>query len=65
MREALSEVAMEVPVSVREALGDSAALDMVPWLMRMISLIAVSRDEFREVLSRLDRVEDRLNKLEA
>ena len=65
MPEAIPEVAVEVPTSVREALGDKAALDMVPWLMRLIPVIAVSRDEFREVLSRLDKVEDRLYNLEA
>ena len=62
--ETLSEIAVEVPTSVREALGDKAALDMVPWLMRLIPIVAVSRDEFREVLSRLDRLETRMTSLE-
>ncbi|HDN80754.1 MAG TPA: hypothetical protein ENG33_09865 [Chloroflexi bacterium] len=60
----LPEIAVEVPTSVREALGDKAALDMVPWLMRLIPIVAVSRDEFREVLSRLDRLETRMTSLE-
>ena len=64
MPETLPEIAVEVPTSVREALGDKAALDMVPWLMRLIPIVAVSRDEFREVLSRLDRLETRMTSLE-
>lgn len=52
-------MAWEVPRRVREALGDEVVMAFVPWLdERYIAREkAVPRDEYREVLSRLDGVE--------
>ena len=54
------ELAVEIPVSVREALGDKATLDLVTWFIKAVPSVAVTREEFSTVLSRLDRVENEL-----
>ncbi|MDW8103193.1 MAG: hypothetical protein RMK30_09985, partial [Anaerolineae bacterium] len=54
------EIAVEVPTSVREALGDKATLDLLSWLVRAIPSVAVTREEFKEVIFRLERVEEGL-----
>jgi len=59
------------PKSVRETLGEQAADDLSRWLDERIQERAVARDEYREVLSRLDVLEaevsgtnDRLDRME-
>jgi len=60
-----------VPESVRETLGEQATDDLSRWVGDMIQERAVVRDEYREVLSRLDVLEaeveginDRLDRME-
>jgi len=48
---------VRVPDRVREVWGDELVVELAPWLQEMIGEYAVPRDEYREVLSRLDRVE--------
>ena len=50
-------MALQVPNRVREALGDEAVVEFVPWLQDLIRQYSVPRDEYREVLSRLDGME--------
>ncbi len=57
------EIAVEVPVSVREALGDKATLDLIAWLSKLIPPSPVTRDEFNEVILRLDGLEKDLRAL--
>ena len=59
------------PKSVRETLGEQAADDLSRWIDECIQERAVVRDEYREVLSRLDVLEaevsginDRLDRME-
>ena len=49
-----------IPKSVREAWGEKATEDFAQWFERAVQEAAVSRDEFREVLSRLDLIENDL-----
>ncbi|PSQ93216.1 MAG: hypothetical protein BRD52_02205 [Bacteroidetes bacterium SW_4_67_19] len=60
-----------LPRSVRESWGEQAADDFAGWLDDRIRERAVHRDDFREVLSRLDVLEnevagidDRLDRFE-
>ncbi len=60
-----------LPESVRESWGASAADDFARWLDEYVQDHAVPRDEYREVLSRLDVLEnevaginDRLDRME-
>jgi len=50
-----------IPQTVRRALGEEAVVDFIPWMERWLSESikekAVPRDEYREVLSRLDGLE--------
>jgi DNA anti-recombination protein RmuC len=50
-----------IPQTVRRALGEEAVVDFMPWMERWLSESikekAVPRDEYREVLSRLDGLE--------
>jgi tetrahydromethanopterin S-methyltransferase subunit G len=50
-----------VPETVRRALGEEAVVDFIPWmegwLTESIREKAVPRDEYRELLSRLDGLE--------
>lgn len=47
-----------VPQSLRDALGEQAAGDLAAWFDQSIQEHAVPRDEYREVLSRLDVLEN-------
>jgi len=60
-----------LPESVRESWGDPAADDFARWLDEYMQDRAVTRDEYREILSRLDVIEnevaginERLNRVE-
>lgn len=60
-----------VPESVRETLGEQATDDLSRWVGELIQERAVVRDEYREVLSRLDvlkseveGINDRLDRME-
>jgi len=53
-----------LPASVRAALGDDGADDLVHWLDEYLRDRTVQRDEYREVLSRLDVLEERIVQLE-
>ena len=50
-----------IPQTVRRSLGEEAVVDFMPWMERWLSESikekAVPRDEYREVLSRLDGLE--------
>jgi hypothetical protein len=50
-----------IPQTVRRALGEEAVVDFMPWMERWLSESikekAVPRDEYREVLSRLEILE--------
>jgi len=50
-----------IPQTVRRSLGEEAVVDFIPWMERWLSESikekAVPRDEYREVLSRLDGLE--------
>jgi len=50
-------MAIQAPESVRKAWGDEAVADFVPWIERIIWERGVSRNEYREILSRLDILE--------
>ena len=52
------------PRSVREAWGEEATEDFARWFEESLRERAVPRDEYREVLSRLDVVEQRMDGLE-
>jgi tetrahydromethanopterin S-methyltransferase subunit G len=54
-----------LPQSVRAKLGDEAADDFTRWIDRAVRERVVPRDEYREVLSRLDVVEQRLDGVES
>jgi len=45
---------VQIPTTIRRVLGDEAALDFVPFVEQIVAEIAVPRDEYRQVLSRLD-----------
>ena len=47
-----------LPKSVREHLGEEAAADLSRWFAENLSQNVVLRDEYREVLSRLDVLEN-------
>jgi len=49
--------AVQVPEVVREAWGEQVVTEFIPWLDAVIAEKAVPRDEYREVLSRLDILE--------
>jgi len=50
-----------IPQTVRRSLGEEAVVDFMPWMEKWLSESikekAVPRDEYREVLSRLDGLE--------
>lgn len=48
---------IRTPETVRRALGDEAVVDLLPWVEEIIAEKAVPRDEYRQVLSRLDILE--------
>lgn len=53
-----------VPDSLRATLGEEGADALVRWLDAYLQEHAVRRDEYREVLSRLDVLEERVVQLE-
>lgn len=53
-----------IPRSVREAWGEEATEDFEQWLRETLRERAVPRDEYREVLSRLDVLEHRLDQID-
>ena len=53
-----------LPRSVREHLGDQVADDLSRWLTENIQQELVTNDEYREVLSRLDVLEERFDDVE-
>lgn len=46
-----------IPRSVREAWGEEVTEDFIRWFDQAIRETTVSRDEFRQILSRLDTLE--------
>jgi len=48
---------VQIPPTIRRALGDEAALDFIPLVEQIVAGVAVPRDEYRQVLSRLDILE--------
>lgn len=53
-----------LPPSVREQFGEAAAEDFVRWLDETLQQRTVLRDEYREVLSRLDVLEERFEQID-
>ena len=53
-----------LPQSVREHLGDQVANDLSRWFTENIQQELVTNDEYREVLSRLDVLEERFDHVE-
>lgn len=53
-----------LPPSVREHLGEEVADDLARWLDETFQQRAVQRDEYREVLSRLDVLEESVSHME-
>lgn len=53
-----------LPQSVREHMGDQVADDFARWLEAYVGERAVARSEYREVLSRLDVLEERFDHVE-
>lgn len=53
-----------LPPSVRETWGEQAAEDFSDWIEEYVQDHAVARDEYREVLSRLDVIEEQLDHLD-
>ena len=53
-----------LPASVRDTLGEEAAVDFARWLDETLQQRTVKRDEYREVLSRLDVLEERFDYVE-
>jgi class 3 adenylate cyclase len=56
---------LEVPEVLRRAWGDEAAEAFAVWLAGVLEERAVSRDEFRQILSRLDVLERDVAALQA
>ena len=56
---------LEVPEVLRRAWGDEAAEAFAVWLADVLEERAVSRDEFRQILSRLDVLERDVAALQA
>ncbi len=48
---------LEIPVVLRRAWGDEAADAFAVWLTSVLEERAISRDEYRQILSRLDILE--------
>jgi chaperonin cofactor prefoldin len=57
-------VVLPVPKKVREAMGEEAIEAFLPWLEEFIKEKSPTRDEHREIMSRLDTLELRLGNLE-
>ena len=50
-------MALRVPDRVREVWGDEMVVELGPWLQEFVREHGVPRDEYRELLSRLDALE--------
>ena len=50
-------MAVRVPEAVQEAWGDEVVAAVVPWVKELVREEGVPRDEYRQVLSRLDVLE--------
>ncbi|RMF37066.1 MAG: hypothetical protein D6759_02790 [Chloroflexi bacterium] len=50
-------MALVLPESVQRVLGEEAGRDLVDWLQGLLSERAISREEWRQLLSRLDILE--------
>ncbi len=48
---------MTIPQTLQDALGEKAAQDLANWIDQLLQERTVVRDEYREVLSRLDLFE--------
>ena len=48
---------VSIPKSVREAWGEEATEEFLRWFDQAVQEVAVSKDEFRQILSRLDILE--------
>ncbi len=48
---------MTIPPTLQDALGEKAAQDLANWIDQVLKERTVVRDEYREVLSRLDMLE--------
>jgi flagellar capping protein FliD len=53
-----------LPQSVREHMGEEAAADLSRWFAENVQQELVTKDEYREVLSRLDVLEERFDHVE-
>ena len=56
---------VRTPETIRRALGDEAVVDFVPWVEEIVAEKAVPRDEYRQVLSRLDILERDVGEIKA
>jgi uncharacterized protein (UPF0335 family) len=56
---------LEIPVVLRRAWGDEAADAFAVWLTSVLEERAISRDEYRQILSRLDILEHDIADLKA
>jgi uncharacterized protein (UPF0335 family) len=56
---------LEIPVVLRRAWGDEAADAFAAWLTSVLEERAISRDEYRQILSRLDILEHDMADLKA
>jgi uncharacterized protein (UPF0335 family) len=56
---------LEIPVVLRRAWGDEAADAFAAWLTSVLEERAISRDEYRQILSRLDILEHDIADLKA
>ena len=56
---------LEVPAVLRRAWGDEAADAFAVWLTSVLEERAISRDEYRQILSRLDILEHDMADLKA
>ena len=56
---------LEIPTVLRRAWGDEAADAFAVWLTSVLEERAISRDEYRQILSRLDILEHDIADLKA
>jgi uncharacterized protein (UPF0335 family) len=56
---------LEIPAVLRRAWGDEAADAFAVWLTSVLEERAISRDEYRQILSRLDILEHDIADLKA
>ena len=56
---------IRTPETIRRALGDEAVVDFAPWVEQIVAEKAVPRDEYRQVLSRLDILEHDIAEVKA